>query len=279
MSEPCPSCGGAITDTFCGTCGERRPSTRGYSLTHFAHEVFETITDLDRSFLHTVTALIRRPGELTAAYMRGERVRYLRPLQLFLLVNVIFFLVGGPGVNAYSTSLHNHLNSSPYQDRARAIVRQRLPASGLTDTQYVVAFDQKEKVLARTLVIVMAPGFALAVALLSLDRRRPIVQHVVFAFHFVSFMLLLTIAIVYLLIVLAMAWNAMGGRISDYGFDQLSGLGMAVGTVIYLFLAFRRAYGDGKIPALWKAVAGFASVVAVLVAYRLFLFYVTAYTL
>jgi hypothetical protein len=280
VAESCPSCGGAIDVRFCGACGERRASERAYSLKDFAHESFEAVTNVERSFLRTVWTLLRRPGELTAAYMRGERVRYLRPLQLFLLVNVIFFFIGGAGANMYSTTLHNHLTSSPYQEQAREIVRGRLRKTGLTERQYVVAFDQKTKVLARTLVIVMAPAFAIGVALLSLKRRRPAVRHLVFSIHFLSYMLLLTIAVTYVLRTLVLAWQAVGGSASDAGVDQFKGVGMAIGVIAFLFPAYRRAYGDGKTRALLKAIVSFAVFATILmVGYRWLLFYVTVYTL
>jgi hypothetical protein len=278
-AERCPSCDGTIDDRCCAHCGERRPSERVYSLREFAREAFETVTNVERSFLRTLWTLIRRPGELTAAYMRGERVRYLRPLQLFLLVNVIFFFIGGASINAYSTALRNHLNTSPYQEQARQIVRDRLPKSGLTDGQYIVAFDQKTRVLARTLVIVMAPAFAVGLALLSLKRRKPFVQHLVFSIHFLSYVLLLTMAVVYALIVLVLVWRAAGGSGSDGDFDQLTGLGMAIGTIAFLVPAYRRVYGAGKISAVVKAAVSFALLVAILVGYRMLLFYVTAFTL
>jgi uncharacterized protein DUF3667 len=276
--EHCPSCGAEIGARFCGVCGEKRPSERVYSLKDFLHEAFEVVTNVERSFLRTLWTLVRRPGELTVAYMRGERVRYLRPLQLFFLVNVIFFFAAGPGAYAYSTLLENHLHS-PYGEQARAVVLERLPKSGMTEPQYVVAFDQKTKVLARTLVIVMAPAFAIGVALLSLNRRRPAVQHLVFSIHFLGYVLLLTMAVVYLLLVLVRGWIAAGGAWVDGTFNQLTGLGMAIGTVAFLFPAYRRAYGDGKIGALVKAVVSFGLLVAILVGYRLLLFYITAYTL
>src|SRR5688572_15720328 len=105
IDERCPSCGGVITLEFCDVCGEKRPSLRAYTVAEFIHETFEVFTNVERSFLRTVWTLLRRPGELTAAYMRGERVRYLRPFQLFLLLNLIFFFIAGSAVTMFSTPL------------------------------------------------------------------------------------------------------------------------------------------------------------------------------
>jgi hypothetical protein len=281
MTEQCPSCGSAITEAFCGTCGERRPSARQYSLAHFAREALETVTDFDRSFLHTVRALVRRPGELTAAYMRGERVSYLRPLQLFLLVNVVYFLwAGWSGMHVFNTRLRDHLNSSPYQRQARDLVRRRLPASGMTEAQYQSAFDAKSLVLARTLVIAMVPMFAVALTVLSIRRRRPVVQHLVFSLHFFSILLLLTIATIPVIVLEMVLWRAVAGPPSGWHVeDRAAGATIAVAVMVYLVFAFRRAYGDGRIAALLKAFASLVAIVAILTAYRFLLFYVTAYAI
>lgn len=125
----------------------------------------------------------------------------------------------------------------------------------------------------------MAPAFALGVALLSIKRRRPAVQHVVFSIHFVSVVLLLTMVISYVLMVLALAWRTAGGPVTYAGVDQFKGLGMAIGTIAFLIPAYRRVYGDGKVAAVLKAIASFALFTAILIGYRLLLLYVTAYTL
>src|SRR2546423_6333398 len=201
MNEACPSCGAMIAETFCPRCGERRPSTRGYSLRHFLHEAFETATDLDRSLLSSLVTLFRRPGELTAAYMRGERVKYLRPLQLFLLVNVVYFVwAGWAHVHVFNTRYLDHLQSSPYREQARSFVSERLRTTGMTEGQYRTAFDAKSLVLARSLIIFMAPLFALAVGLLSLKQRRPAGQHLGFSLTFLTYLLLVTIAMISVLV-------------------------------------------------------------------------------
>jgi hypothetical protein len=247
-------------------------------LREFLHEAFEAVTNVERSFLHTLWTLVRHPGELTAAYMRGERVRYLKPLQLFLLVNVLFFFVAGPGVNVYTTSYGSHLYGSPYRVTAQRIATERRTAAGLTEPQYRAAFDQQAPVLARTLLLAMAPAFAIAVAVISFRRRRPAIQHLVFGIQFLTIVLLLTIVITYLLLGLVLALRPIG-QISDYAVEQMAALIMVASVVAYLVPAYRRAYGDGNVAAVIKAAISAAALVAILVGYRFLLFFVTVFTL
>ena len=278
LTEDCPTCGQVISGSFCQACGEKRPSQRAYTLAEFVQETFEVFTNVERSFLRTVWTLLRRPGELTAAYMRGERVRYLRPFQLFLLLNLIFFFVAGSAVTMFSTPLSTHLGSTPYRERASAVVADWRPATGLTMTEYERAFDARAAVLARTLVIVLAPAFAVGIAILSLNRSRSLVKASVFSFHAIGVLMLQTTVVVWVTVGLIRGLHAMGVHIENR-FDDISTSMLAVLFVAYLYFALRRAYGDGRLGALVKAGASFFLFLFLLVGYRLLLFYATVYTL
>ena len=122
VNEHCVSCGFATDAPYCPRCGERRAADRGYSMRHFASEAFETLTNVDSTAWRTLFTLLLRPGELTASYMRGIRMPYMRPLQLFLIVNVIYFVwVAFAGERVFSTPLSGHLENSNYGQTALAL--------------------------------------------------------------------------------------------------------------------------------------------------------------
>ena len=279
IDERCPSCGGVITLEFCDVCGEKRPSLRAYTVAEFIHEIFEVFTNVERSFLRTVWTLVRRPGELTAAYMRGERVHYLRPFQLFLLLNLVFFFIGGGAVTMFSTPLETHLNATPYKERARAVVADWRPATGLTMPEYQKAFDKRALVLARTLVIVLAPAFAVGIAIISVNRSQSLVKASVFSFHAIGVIMLQTIVVAWVTIGILKALHAMGVH-GERMFDDLATSLLAMAFIAYMYVALRRAYGDGRIGALAKAGVSFLMFMFLLIhGYRPLLFYVTVYTL
>jgi hypothetical protein len=88
--ERCVTCDRELATPFCASCGERRASDRKYSLGEFGAEAMEAFLSFDGRVIRTFAALLRRPGELTAAYMRGVRLPYLAPLQCFLLFNLAY---------------------------------------------------------------------------------------------------------------------------------------------------------------------------------------------
>jgi hypothetical protein len=186
----CSSCGCAFEGRFCPRCGERRLTTADYSLRAFSREALSTITNLDSTLSRSFAALVGRPGLLTREYLAGRRTRYLRPMQLFVFCNVIFFFVQPlTGFNTLTTPLHVHLHHLPYSPLARQIVDRMVNAKGVSAREYELLFNATIDAQARTLVVAMVPLLALLIA--AMHRRRYFVEHLVFSLHFFAFFLLL----------------------------------------------------------------------------------------
>lgn len=93
----CANCGAALTGTFCSECGQRHHEHAIHHFWHFIGEAAEDLTHADSRLWRTLIALLLRPGFLTREFLDGRRVRYLPPVRLYLVVSVIFFVVGGLG--------------------------------------------------------------------------------------------------------------------------------------------------------------------------------------
>lgn len=55
------------------------------------HEFIGHYLALEGKLGRTLASLLRRPGELTAEFMRGRRVPFVEPLRLYLTMSLIFF--------------------------------------------------------------------------------------------------------------------------------------------------------------------------------------------
>ncbi|HUQ50831.1 MAG TPA: DUF3667 domain-containing protein, partial [Gammaproteobacteria bacterium] len=107
----CPTCATAATSQFCPTCGERSLDERELTLHALAKQIFHALTSVDGRLLRSFALLLRHPGELTVAYLQGQRKPYLGPVPLYLMANVLFFAVESLlGANVFSTSLDYHLS-------------------------------------------------------------------------------------------------------------------------------------------------------------------------
>ncbi|MBV8784319.1 MAG: DUF3667 domain-containing protein, partial [Gammaproteobacteria bacterium] len=89
--QRCTNCGNEVAQRYCGACGQRAEGTV-HSLGHFLHHAFEDLTHADSRVWRTLTALLLRPGYLTAEFLAGRRVRYLPPVRVYLVLSLVFFL-------------------------------------------------------------------------------------------------------------------------------------------------------------------------------------------
>ncbi len=231
----------------------------------------------DGKVFRSLKLLLSSPGLLTAEYMRGRRKPYLAPLSLFLIVNLVFFVVYPYfNLDSLTTRLENHMTIQPYAPLIRGFVTRQLARSHQTPEQFAQRFDEVASVEAKSLVIVMVPLFALLTALLQAGRGQHLVRHLTFATHFVAAWLIMTGLSLGTVDVFVMVF---GRQHRWYVGGQLE-FAVVVGLVslqaIYLWFAFRAAYAEGRASAAWKAIAAsVANIVVVLTAYRFILFFAT----
>src|SRR5207248_4273883 len=80
----CPSCGAVSTGQFCTACGERKMGSEDRSLRHYLDIVIDFLTHFDSKGYRTLRYLVAKPGLLSVEQLRGSRVRYAKPLSLFI---------------------------------------------------------------------------------------------------------------------------------------------------------------------------------------------------
>jgi hypothetical protein len=275
--KPCATCSEPLAGRYCARCGEKRVSPGEHTVRHFLEQLVAGLTNADGKIFLTLRLLLTRPGRLTADYLRGKRKPYIPALQLFLIANLIFFLLHPLlGSNTLTTDLHTHLQYTWHAGLAEALVTPRLAARGLTVEAYAAIFDPASVTQAKTLVILVVPIFSLAVVALYWRQRREYATHLIFALHFCSFWLLLicgTLALTNLAVRLlriaaifpsaaAVSWSVL--------------LFTLVAMAVYLHRAVRVVFAP---EAAWltvgKAVALGLALDLSLQAYRFVLFFIT----
>lgn len=216
-SATCVSCGTPLSGPFCAGCGERRLRPDEFSVRRLLSEGLRDALGADSRLWRTLKRLVVRPGALTVDYMTGRRAGVLGPVQLFLLCNLIYFVLQPySGFTGYNTPLDSHVNRQVYsgtmvRDRVREamedgvdertaleISRARSDGEVVTPTDsisiratareielalYPSRFNDTGAVLARTLVALIIPMLVAALLVLFVGRGVPLVQHVVFATH------------------------------------------------------------------------------------------------
>ena len=249
---------------------------RDLTLRDLARQFAKGMSSVDGKLLRSSRAIFTGPGTLTAAYIRGERRRFLAPLALFLVANALFFGVQSlTGTSVLATPLQSHLHVQDWHAVARSLVAGRLNAIHETLAVFAPRFDQAAAFNAKALMILMVLAFAPVPALLFRARHRAAGAHVVFAFHFYTFVLvLLCVSLTIAQLELALG----GGGLASPFVDGFLSLFNVAACAVYLYLAIGPAYrANGA--SRYVATAVLAVAVAVLfVGYRFVIFLITLYT-
>ncbi|MCV6630435.1 MAG: DUF3667 domain-containing protein [Flavobacteriaceae bacterium] len=83
-----------ISDKFCPQCAQKN-STKKPAIFDYIEEFFGSMISYDSKLAKTLSAMLFRPGTITADYLLGKRIRYTNPFRFFLSINIVYFLLLG----------------------------------------------------------------------------------------------------------------------------------------------------------------------------------------
>jgi hypothetical protein len=90
-ASACLNCGDRTPGEYCPTCGQRK--TELVSVRAMVMDVLEDEFVINRRLPRTLLSLFFRPGFLTVEHVNGRIARYVRPLKLYIVSSVVFFLL------------------------------------------------------------------------------------------------------------------------------------------------------------------------------------------
>ena len=272
----CPSCQAALTTPFCAACGEQRLEPRDLTLAGLAEKLLHTLTSIDARAARSVTVLLRSPGALTLAWMRGIRKLYVAPFQLFLIANVIFFALQSlTGDAVFSSPLQSHIEKQDWSQLAQSLVAQHLAAAHVSLESYAPVFDRAAVLNAKSLIVLMALAFALPLPLVFMRERRPFMTHVVFSLHLYTFLLLLFCAA--LLLATLSNWVGFGG-LDAPNVDNVLSVTLFAACALYLHLAIGPVYEATGAARLIQTAVLAVTMAGIVLGYRFVIFLITLYT-
>lgn len=274
---PCVSCGTPRTGLYCAHCGEKAlHPDHDFSVRHFAEEAVEGFLHLDSRVLRSLRGLMFRPGFLTAAFVAGRRVPYMKPLSLFFVVALLFYFFF-PTTSAFYAN-PGDLNRA-YRDGGRlantfhvntpALVAARAAARQADPDSFVVAVAHEHAApMSKAWLFLVAPAWALGLWALLGWRQRWLVPHLVFALHGLAFFMLLDLVGLgvarllgyaqlgdrYLMILVAVmtVWCVAAVR-QAYGLQRKTAAPLGVAAAAVFFLAVNLYRQGITIWAIWRS--------------------------
>jgi hypothetical protein len=224
----CPNCGAMRSDAYCAVCGQKAAPLNP-TLVHFAHELMHELLHVDGKIFRSVLLLLTRPGFLTQEQFAGRRARYVSPIRLYLIFSVLFFAV----MQFTPSGIRVQLKAGDAVDPQQIQQRTQEAIAAVNDVTHVW--------LPRVMFL-LVPVFGGIVMLFRRRSGHHYPQHLYFALHVHS------------------AWFFALTIGALVGFVEWSPLQNSIAVLntlyvgIYLWFAFRRAYGTTLLGALWRTL-------------------------
>jgi len=241
----CPNCGTRFADLYCPHCAQ--PAKIAIpTVGKFAADLAEKTLAIHGKLPLTLRMLLLHPGALTADYLEGKRERYLKPLNLYVAVSLVFFLLLSlvPGISVRIGPALDITTESVAESRIEAqtgiaAIDARVAGFGQLspERQQHILRDGMIRNAPRALFL-LVPLFAVLLQLLYRQRRYG--EHLLFALHFHSFAFL----------VLLLGLVPWPEPLHEWVNDALNLVLLA-----YLLLALRRVYASDWVAAMWRVVA------------------------
>ncbi len=217
VGQPCANCGATLQGPYCHACGQLAEDFDRSIVSLFV-EAFENLFHTDGRLFHTLPRLILKPATLTRDYLAGRRASQMPPLRLFLVVVVVFFLVGGVRDLAHprhtglaaprATTVPSHVALGS-GSKIQALGDWLMPRVNYAST-HRREFGAAIVSWLHRIAIIFLPIATLLLALLFVFQRRFFLfEHAIFSMHSLSFMGLLFATIGLILLI---SGRGFGGR-------------------------------------------------------------------
>jgi Protein of unknown function (DUF3667) len=239
----CPNCGTHLVGRYCHVCGQKEIDDKEGTFRHFLYQFFGAAFFLENNFFKSLWLLLSRPGFLAAEYLQGRRRRYMAPISLFLLINLIYFF--SVSLTDLNLSLNEQINQPQHGRLARSMVERRLASRGISMEEYAERYNAQSTSLSKTLIILHAP--ILACLLIPVYRRMHYLfaDHMIFSLYLMAFVMLFSIVMYNILF-----WLMTVSMVKPQSFFSISGYLQLIVYPVYFGAAIKRFYRQ----PIWKAV-------------------------
>lgn len=278
VQRVCKNCTNEFSGRYCNRCGEKVLEPHERSIKFFLSSALNAFTFIEGKFLNTLKIVFLSPGKYSTQFADGIRQRYMRPIAFFFVANVIYFLFP-LFINTFATSLRNQRDMQFYGFYVNEIVEKRLAHEKISEPDFEAKYNNQSVNLAKSLLILVIPIFALFVFVANLSSRKYFSDHILFSAEFNAFMLFCNM-IILPIILLAVTYviQLLGGSFPDVNDDFL--LPIISATSLYFLIRGEMKFYEQK---WWRSILRGAFLYFLffitLMLYRFILFFMTYWTI
>ena len=217
-TKVCLNCHHALdqNENYCSNCGQKAiPDLLTFR--YFFNEFLSSVFSIDSKLIRTIRQLFLRPAFLTNEFISGRRIRYINPIQLFLISSFLYFLINSITFFKEQSDRQEYFTVSEGKEKIAIdsidiqkkdsvyILGSGINADTLSNS-YIGKFLQKgqefnnmdrelqEEKIANNVsiaVFLLLPIFAMYLGWFFREKRKHYLENVVFSLHFHAFYYLL----------------------------------------------------------------------------------------
>jgi hypothetical protein len=264
----CKSCHNQFTGNYCNNCGERIRVASDRTLKTLLNDIVKAITFADNKFARTLWLMISRPGFVSGEIAYGRTVRYLNPVQVFFVLNLVYFLF--PIVQLFNASLKTQM-LAPLGFLLRQPIVSKMVAMHMKLPSFELVYNMKTVGLAKLLVMVFVALASVPLNFLYRKKNRYFTDHFGYAMELACFNLFINAIMVSIVTAVIPIGKYMGeGAVT----------GLFIATNLYFLM---RSSHEFYRQSGWKLVVKSALMILFLKIdlelYRMILFFVTIWSL
>lgn len=259
MDGICKNCSANIVGIYCHDCGEKVLSEADFHVSRYIGSFFSSFTNLDSKFYRTLKAFLSQPGRLSHDYFRGLRKPFFSPIQIFLIVTVIFFVFAPKFDLFYIPAEWFFLNmASENSNFVNLLAMDKMTELGLGRDELALKYDVSVKNNSRAFLFLAIPFLAFG-SFLSRPKTVPqFGKHMIFATYNLSFLILWSFSLLIIAFRLPNSWTP----------DWLMRMLLLAGLLLYFVLATRRTWQDSWLRAVFSGLLQLLMLIIFIVIYR-----------
>ncbi|SMO37921.1 DUF3667 domain-containing protein [Gracilimonas mengyeensis] len=241
----------------------------------FFHQFFGENSRLTRTFKDFINA-----GVYPRNWLSLKHQRYISPVRFFLIINLLYFLLLPlGGFDGFTTPFYSQLNAQYYSGSIEEIVLNLISQSGMSQEQFIAAFDSRVTGLSNSLLILMAPIVSFLLFVINFRKSRKAYHHLVTGLSFSSYIIFLALVVNLILVITIQMDQWLNTSIAHYIVDSTIFPAQIIITTLYGYYFFKRLYNDGFWITLSKALyVSFLILITAILAYRFLLLWITLYS-
>lgn len=248
----CINCQEPLKGKFCHDCGEKIVEDNDFSLKMIIQQFIDGFTNVDSKFLKSFYYLLFKPGKLSLNFINGHRIPFMKPFQLFIVINILFFFFLGdadifriPAKWYFSDGIN--VESKISESFSFDLLKQKYDSESLTNS--------------KLFIFILLPFYSVIFWLIHIKKKILFGKHFIFAIHYLSFFMLFSVSLV---ITPKEIWT-----------PRVTQLVLFIVNFFYLFSAMRKFYNESIKVTIFKTLICVLLCFGLIFLYRDFVSHIT----